>query len=134
MNVSNSRSTVRWKDIGEMAIGACVMGFPVATTEEVWNLGVELPLTRVLLFTLASLFFLGFTMYVTSHEKMNRANRREFLKRVFSTYGLTFTIAALLLFGLDRLEIIHSPLVALKRTMLVSFPASFAATVVDNLK
>jgi len=45
---------------------------------------------------------------------------------------VTFLICALLLFGIDRVDVLGEPLVALKRTILVAFPASFAATVVDN--
>jgi len=58
---------------------------------------------------------------------------RVFLQRVLSTYGLKLVIAALLLFGIDRLDLYGHPLVAIKRTVLVACPACFAATVVDNL-
>ena len=61
------------------------------------------------------------------------SDRGVFLQRVLSTYGLTLVIAALLLFGIDRLDLYGHPLVAIKRTVLVACPACFAATVVDNL-
>jgi uncharacterized membrane protein len=107
------------------------MAFPVAVTEEVWNLGKELSLMRVELFAVASVFFLALLIYLLQHGRMP-ADPKVFLQRVLSTYGLTLVISALLLFGVDRLELAH-PLVGLKRTILVAFPASFAATVVDSL-
>ena len=54
------------------------------------------------------------------------------MQRVLTTYSLTLLIAALLLIGVDHLELAH-PLVGLKRTTLVVFPASFATTVFDSL-
>ena len=30
------------RDVAEIALGACIMAFPVAVTEEVWNLGTVL--------------------------------------------------------------------------------------------
>jgi len=38
-----------------------------------------------------------------------------------------------LLFGADRLNLLGEPIVSLKRTILVTFPAGFAATVVDSM-
>ena len=119
------------RDVAEIAIGACVMAFPITVTEEVWNLGEELSLLRVGLFALASVVFLALLIFGLHHGRPP-TDYKVFLQRVFSTYGLTLAISALLLFGVDRLELAH-PLVGLKRTILVAFPASFAATVVDSL-
>jgi uncharacterized membrane protein len=121
------------RDIAEIAVGACVMAFPAATAQEIWDLGAELTVLRVLLFGLASLFFLAVLVFLLHHGPEVPGDRGVFLQRVFSTYGLTLVIAALLLFGIDRLDLFAHPLVAIKRTVLVAFPACFAATVVDNL-
>ena len=43
-------------------------------------------------------------------------------------------ISALILFGVDRLELFVDPWVGIKRTSLVAFPASFASTAVDSLR
>ena len=102
--------------------------FPVAVTEEVWNLGEELALGRVLLFALAALFFLAVFIYVLHDHVGFPPTRKAFLLRVASTYGVTLLISALLLLGVDRIDLQQDPLIALKRTILVAFPASFAAT------
>lgn len=126
------RARFQTQDVVEIALGGCIMGFPVAVTEEVWNLGTELTLTHSLLFTSASLFILAVLIYVLHEHDDVRGNRNAFLHRVVATYSVTLLIAALLLFGVDRLDLFQDPAVALKRTILVAFPASFAATVVDS--
>jgi uncharacterized membrane protein len=128
-----NRPRVRFarQDVAEIAMGACVMAFPVTVTQEVWDLGQELSLMRVALFAVASVFFLALLIYLLQLGRVP-ADPKVFLQRVLSTYGLTLVISALLLIGVDRLELMH-PLVGLKRTILVAFPASFAATVVDGL-
>jgi uncharacterized membrane protein len=112
--------------------GACILGFPVAATEEVWSLGAELSLGRVLVFAVVSIFLLATVIYVIHRHEGRPLSHKTFMLRVIGTYAATFAISALLLFGLDRLDVFQEPLVALKRTILVAFPASFAATVVDS--
>jgi uncharacterized membrane protein len=121
------------KDVAEIAIGCCIMAFPTATTEEVWNLGKTLPTGRVLFLAAASIFFLGLLVYQLQHGSGARFDRRDFVRRVLSTYVLTLAISALILFGVDRLELLVDPWVGIKRTILVAFPACFAATVIDSL-
>ena len=120
------------RDIVEVAIGACIMAFPVAATEEVWNLGTDLSVWRVLLFALASLSFLAVLIYELHGHAAFSVTQKAFLQRVAGTYGVALLISALLLLGVDQLDLLQDPVIALKRTILVAFPASFAATAVDN--
>jgi uncharacterized membrane protein len=131
--VSDLDSSLRARDVAELAIGACVIAFPVAVTEEVWNLGAELSLGRSLLIALATLVVVGALVWMLFYHGQEPEDRRHFLRRVFAAYGLSLLIAALLLTGIDRLELLTDPILALKRTILVAFPASFAATAVDSL-
>jgi uncharacterized membrane protein len=59
-----ARQTFRWHDLAEAAIGASILALPVTVTDEVWNLGVELSLTRVLIFALVSVLLLTGVAYV----------------------------------------------------------------------
>lgn len=120
------------EDVAEIVMGACIMAFPVAVTEEVWDLGSELDLPHVLFFALASICALAILIFLLQHRSVG-ANAKAFVQRVLSTYFLTLIVAALLLLGVDRLELFSDPLLGLKRAILVAFPASFAATAVDNL-
>jgi len=121
------------RDVAEIAIGACVMAFPVATAQEVWDLGEQLGVLRVLLLALASVLVLGAMVFLLHHGPETPSDPGVFLRRVLGTYGLTFVIAALLLFAVDHLDLFGHPWVAIKRTVLVAFPACFAATAVDGL-
>ena len=120
------------RDFVEIALGGSIMAFPIAATEEIWNLGAELSLTRVLLFSVASLLVLAALIYAL-HGHGSDPDRKALVQRVFSTYGATLVIAALLLYGLGRIDLVNEPLTGLKRMILVAFPASYAATVVDSL-
>jgi len=126
-----TKSRFRLRDFAEIAIGGSIMAFPVAATEEIWSLSTELSLTRVLLFSAASLLVMAAFIYAL-HGHGSNPDRKVFVQRVVSTYGATLVIAALLLYGLDRIDLVHEPLTGLKRTILVAFPASYAATVVDS--
>jgi uncharacterized membrane protein len=72
----------RPRDIAEIAVGACIMAFPVAVTEEVWNLGADLALWRALLFALASVLFLAVFTYVVHSHAAFPTSRKPFLQRV----------------------------------------------------
>jgi len=121
------------RDVTEIVIGALVLAFPVAVTEEVWNLSAELPLARVIVISLASLVFISVFVQTTYRHSFTWSSQRQLLERVLSVYGLTLLVAAAVLFAVDRLPAGTQNLVALKRTIIVAFPASFAATVVDSL-
>ena len=121
-----------WRDLAEVGVGACILAFPVAATEEVWNLGAELSLGRVLMFAVVSILLLATVIYVIHRHEGHPLSHKTFILRVVGTYAATFAISALLLLGLDRLDLFQEPLVALKRTILIAFPASFAATFVDS--
>jgi uncharacterized membrane protein len=109
------------------------MAFPVAVTEEVWNLGAEISLGRALVIGLGTLLVVGAIVWLLFYHGKEPEDRRHYLLRVLAAYGLTLLVAALLLAGIDRLELMTDPVLALKRTILVAVPASFAATAVDSL-
>ena len=121
-----------WKDLAEAVIGACILAFPVAATEEIWSLGAELSLGRVMIFAVLSIFLLATVIYVIHRHEGRPLSHKTFILRVVGIYTATFAISALLLLGLDRLDLFEEPVVALKRTILVAFPASFAAALVDS--
>ena len=121
------------KDVVEIVVGSLVLAFPVATTEEIWNMSAELSFLRMILLSFGSLVIISIFVYsVYDHEGVI-PKRRDFYSRVGATYGVTIVICALLLMAVDRMDLAVDPGLAIKRTILVAFPASFAATVVDSL-
>ena len=122
-----------WQDLTEVAIGACIVAFHIAATEETWNLTAELSFGRVLVFAVISFCVLALVIYVFHKHQGYSLTHKAFVRRVIVTYGMTIFISALLLFAIDRLDFFQDPLTAVKRTIFVAFPAVFAATTVDRL-
>jgi len=90
--MSNAQHALTNRDRVEIAVGSAVLAFPVASTEEVWNLSIELSWLRITAIAAISLIVVSLFVSLVSD----------------------FTVAV-------------------KRTVLVAFPASFSATVVDSL-
>ncbi len=124
---------IKGRDVAEIIIGALVLAFPVAVTEEVWNLSTEIFLARSIVISLSSLVFISIFVQTTYRHEFSFSSQKELLTRVLSVYGLTLLVSAAVLFAIDKLPLFTETMVAIKRTIIVAFPASFAATVVDSI-
>ena len=101
----------------------------------IWEFGETLSTVRVLLFAAASIFFLALITYELHHAGEAQFDRRVFLHRVLSTYGLTLRDLCPDTRSASTVSIFSSTRGSrIKRTILVAFPASFAATVVDSFR
>jgi len=121
-------------DAAELIIGACVLAFPVAVTEEVWNLSEQISLFQILLIAATSCFFLSVFIYYVHSRKVDDSSFHLDIWRVVATYGITLLVCATILSLLGKFPLASDTAVALKRMVLVAFPASFSATVVDSLR
>ena len=119
-------------DIMENVVGANILAVPVAFTEEVWDMGDQLPWFNILLLSLVSILFMGSFIYFTSYRKHLKMFRKEYAKRIISTYFLSLLIVGLLLTIVDKCPWTEDLSLALKRTIIGAFPASLSATVTDN--
>ena len=127
------RQKLQGRDVAEIVIGSLVLAFPVAVTEEVWNLGAELSLSRALVISLSSLVFISVFVQSTYRHDFSFSSQKQLAARVLTVYGLTMLLSAAVLLAVDRLPLLSETMVAVKRTIIVSFSASFAATVVDSV-
>lgn len=123
----------RLEDLGQLIAGACIMGLPVVLTEEVWNLGADLSLGRTLVILAFSLLTLAGFIWGLFYGKRVLEYKSHFFKRAISSYVVTFCVSLLLLFLFDKAPLDDLGL-TLTRTIIVAFPASFAATAVDFMK
>jgi len=123
----------RLDDLGQLLAGACVMALPVALTEEVWDLGEKLSMGRTLIIMAVSILTLAGFIWGLFYGKRINEYIGHFFKRVISAYVVTFLVALLLLFLFDQAHL-NDLRVTLTRAVIVAFPASFAATVMDYLK
>jgi uncharacterized membrane protein len=121
-----------WRDVAEIAIGSCALAFPVSVTEEVWELSKTLPLGRVLYLAFWSNIFIGFFTYQRYFRGRLRGNVGKFLLRVFATYAVTALNCATILAALNQLFSVEVA-IAINRVIIISFPGSLAATIVDGM-
>ena len=124
-------------DVAELVVGANVLAFPIAATEEIWNLSEELGTLPVLGFAVLSCVFLSVFIYYIHYAKSGEGTLQKFRfdgVRLVATYGVTLLVCASILALLGKFPLFTDTAVALKRMVLVAFPASFSATVVDSLR
>ncbi len=124
----------RPRDLMQVIVGASILAVPVAFTEETWNLGEELPLLNVMMLSGLSITFIGLFVYLNFYRYMFKANILEYIKRVFSIYFFSLLVVGLLLTIIQRCPWGSDNVIALKRIMIVAFPASMSASLSDALK
>jgi uncharacterized membrane protein len=122
------------QDIVELAVGACVTAFPVAVTEEVWNLSESIIGLRIAYIAFCSLCFVGLFNYYIQFGKDVRGRKARFILRSAASYSWTLILCALVLAAIGKLHLFDDAGLAFRRTVLVSVPACFSATVVDSLR
>ena len=124
----------RINDLSEIIVGSVVLAFPVAITEEVWNLGTTLPLASSILIVISSLVFIAWFVYHAYYQSVMETHWQDLLARTLTTYTVTLLIAALILTILNQFPLLTDSATAINRMIIVALPASFCATVVDSLR
>lgn len=104
----------------------------MAVTEEVWDLGTELLFVRALSLAIASVVLLASVIYAIHRKDGEPLTLEALFARVVVSYSVVFLICVLMLLSVDRLDLIQDPIAALNRAIIVAFPASFAATLIDS--
>ena len=64
------RVEFRARDVAEIALGTCAIAFPLAVTQEVWDLGAEISLVRAGLLLLASVLGLALVVGALHHGSL----------------------------------------------------------------
>jgi uncharacterized membrane protein len=122
------------RDIVQVIIGATILAIPLAFTEETWKLGEQLPLLNVGLIFLLSLTFISIFVYYNYYRNKIKDHWKEFLKRIISTYFLSFMVVSLILVFIQKASFNSNLLLSLKRIIIVTFPASMSAAIADIVK
>ncbi len=121
-------------DVMQVIVGAGILAIPVGFTEESWEISRNIPIPNILVFLGISLLFISVFVYYNYYRLHLKTHWDEYLKRIIFTYLLSFLVVALLLTLIDRAPWVTNTIVAIKRTILVTFPASMSAAVADTLK
>jgi len=124
----------RLRDLMQVIVGASILAVPVAMTEETWVLGAELPMQNVLMLSGLSLLFIAGFVYYNFYRFNFKGHRFEYIKRVAAIYLFSMLVVGLLLTIIQKCPWGVDNLLAVKRILIVAFPASMAAAVSDTLK
>lgn len=122
------------KDVLQTILGASFLAIPAAYTEETWDLGRELPGTSIIGIALLSVICIATFVYFNFYRKYLVEFKREYLFRVVNTYLIAFCLAAIVLTLIQQCPWGVDNVLALKRIIIVAFPASMSGTVTDSLK
>jgi uncharacterized membrane protein len=122
------------RDVFQVIVGASILAVPVGFTEETWQLGGSLPLANILGLLFLSILFISLFVYHNYYRRRFGTHKKEFFKRVISTYFFSFLIVALILTLIQRAPWNLDWVLALKRVIVVSFPAAMSAAVADTIK
>ena len=133
MNTTRRRHTLKGRDLAEIIIGSLVLAFPVAVTQEVWDLSSEISMGRTLMILLGSTVFISFFVRTTYFHETTFTSGKQIAARTLTVYLITVSVSAATLLVIGKLPLSTDILVAFKRSIIVAFPASFAATAVDSL-
>ncbi len=124
----------RPRDLMQVVVGASILAVPVAFTEETWVLGDELPLVNILALSMLSLLFISLFVYLNFYRFNLKGNVFEYCKRVAGIYFFSLLVVGLILTIIQKCPWGENSLLALKRILIVAFPASMSAAVSDSLK
>jgi len=122
------------KDVLQVIVGSAILAVPVGFTEETWHLGESLPLQNIIYLLALSLLFISAFVYYNYYKEHISTHWDELLKRVISTYIISFLVVATLLTLIQRTPWSTDWLLAFKRVVIVAFPSSMSAAVADMIK
>jgi len=120
------------EDASQVAIGAFALAVPISFSEEAWKLGETLPLSNLLMIFVLSVFFLGFFAYESVFQGNIKYRVPVFLLRIVIAYLIAALVVALVLFSLGKLPLFSDTMIALKRLIIITMPASMGAIIVDS--
>ena len=122
------------RDIAQIFVGASILAIPVGFTEETWDLGRTLPLANVVALALISLAFIALFVHLHFYRGFLGQYVFDYVKRVVAIYAISLFVVGVLLTVIQQCPWSTEWLVAVKRIVIVAFPASLSATVADALK
>jgi len=125
---------LRLKDVIQIFIGASLLAIPMAYTEETWQLGESLPLMNIAILSLLSLVFIAIFVYANFYRYYLKGFRFEYVKRVLAIYLISLIVVGFLMTVIQQCPWGVDNLLAIKRIIIVAFPASMSAVAVDALK
>lgn len=126
-------NSANFEDIIQVSVGAAALAVPIAFSEESWNLSRTLPILNIIIFVGLSLLLISLFSFQSIYQGNVKFRVLVFLFRTILVYSITLFIVVIVLLAMDKFPIFTEPIVALKRVIVISFPASMGGVVVDSL-
>jgi uncharacterized membrane protein len=120
------------EDIGQITIGAFVLAVPISFSEEAWNFGETLHFPNLVLLFILSLGFLALYAHQSVFQGRIVHRHMVFILRIIIAYIIAGIVVTLVLLSLDKFPFLTDPIVAIKRLIVITMPASMGAIVVDS--
>lgn len=124
----------RPRDLMQVIVGASVLAVPVAFTEEAWILAQTLPLANILILSCISVLFIGAFVYLNFYRYMLSEHLADYFKRSISIYLFSLLVVSVILTIIQKCPWGTDNLLAIKRILIVGFPASMSAAISDTIK
>lgn len=131
--VSPLRVELKRRDLMQIIAGSSILAVPVAFTEETWALGLNLPNFNVCLIGFISLLFISAYVYFNFYRDLIGTYWTAFIKRVLAIYFISLFVVGILLTTIQVAPWLDDFNLALKRTIIVGFPASMSAVISDAI-
>ena len=125
---------LRVRDVIQIIVGSTLLAIPLAFTEETWQLGERLPVSNVLIIAFISIFFIATFVYVNFYRFYLKGFVFEYIKRVFVIYFISLIVVGFLMTLIQQCPWGVDNILAIKRIIIVSFPASMSAVATDAIK
>ena len=122
------------RDVFQVVVGASILAIPVSLTEEAWSLAESLPVVNIISLAILSLLFVSSFVYFNFYKFHLSNHILDYIKRVVSTYILSLIVVALILTIIQKCPWGTDNVLAIKRIIIVAFPASMSATISDTIK
>lgn len=122
------------RDVMQVIIGSALLAIPVSLTEEAWNLGETLPISNIITIALLSLGLISVFVYFNFYKITLKGYVYDFVKRIIWTYIISLLIVALILTLINKCHWGTDNLLAIKRIIIVAFPAAMSGTLTDTIK
>ena len=125
-------NTANFEDIIQIVVGASALSVPIAFSEESWRLSETLPIQNIFILIFLSLLFINLYSFQSIFQGNVQYRIFTFLARTILVYFITLCVVFTVLIALNRMPIMSEPIVAIKRIIILSFPASMGGVVVDS--
>lgn len=122
------------RDLAQLIVGATLLAMPVAFTAEAWEVADALPPRNIYMILGLSLVFVSLYVYFNFYRLVLRGHFWQFAKRVLATYLVAAIVAAVLLTLIEKAPWQTDVWIAIRRVIIVAFPASMSASVTDSIK